>query len=175
MEILKITNRHPSTSALIVVDIQKGLTQRKGIFQEQLFVDSVNKAIFSFRKTYSHIVFVQHNNKFLKANSPDWEIDDRIDCSMLDYSIQKQHADAFRNTGLDLHLRDRGVTDVYICGLASHSCIKYTCFGGLAHGFATYLIRNAHSCFNKNAEELIRQTEEELVLLGIHMVNTGEL
>jgi len=175
METLKITNRHPGTSALIVVDVQKGLTQKNSIYQEQLFLDSVNQAIFSFRKTYSHIVFVHHNNKFLVANSPDWEIDDRIDSSMLDFSIQKHHADAFRNTDLDIHLKERGITDVYICGIASHSCIKYTCFGGLAHGFTTHLIRNAHSCWNKNAAELIRHTEDELALLGVKILTPEEL
>jgi nicotinamidase-related amidase len=169
------TTKITRTSALLVIDIQKLLTIKNELFRENQFFDSVNLAISKFRDLDKPIIFVQHNNKFLIHDTTGWEIDDRIDISLLDYTLQKHHADAFRNTNLKQLLHDREVSQVFICGLASHSCVKYTCFGSLANGFKTILLQNAHSCWKRNAQELIDQTEIDLARMGVLVLTPEEL
>jgi nicotinamidase-related amidase len=47
-------------------------------------------------------------------------------------------------------------------GLASHGCVKATCYGGIEEGFKTSLLKNGHTNWNKDAEIKISQTEKEV-------------
>ncbi len=55
---------------------------------------------------------------------------------------------AFDGTGLATLLRERGVTDVIICGLATDYCVKATVLDALAEGFATTVITDAIAAVN---------------------------
>ena len=48
-----------------------------------------------------------------------------------------------KTTGLADYLRGKGVTDVYIAGLAADYCVYYTALDSLAEGFATFIIEDA--------------------------------
>lgn len=48
-----------------------------------------------------------------------------------------------RATGLEATLRAAGVTDVYVMGLATDYCVKYTALDAVRLGFTTYLIEDA--------------------------------
>lgn len=48
-----------------------------------------------------------------------------------------------RQTGLAGYLRERGVTGVTVCGLATDYCVKFTALDALAAGFAVTLARAA--------------------------------
>jgi nicotinamidase/pyrazinamidase len=45
-----------------------------------------------------------------------------------------------RSTGLADYLRGRGVTDVYIVGLATDYCVKFTALDALREGFTTHVL-----------------------------------
>jgi len=45
-----------------------------------------------------------------------------------------------RNTGLGEYLRERGVDEVYLLGLATDYCVKYSALDAVALGFRTYVI-----------------------------------
>ena len=46
-------------------------------------------------------------------------------------------------TGLGDYLSEKGVTEVYVCGLATDFCVKYTALDALSLGFKTFLIEDA--------------------------------
>lgn len=48
-----------------------------------------------------------------------------------------------RSTGLGEYLRDQGVTDIYIMGLATDYCVKYSTMDALKLGFNVYVILDA--------------------------------
>src|SRR5579871_1082201 len=48
-----------------------------------------------------------------------------------------------RATGLADWLRARGVTEVYVCGLATDYCVKFTALDSVQAGFKTYFIADA--------------------------------
>ena len=153
--------------ALILIDIQNGLTKKKTLYNESIFFDTINTLIKSYRDSDFKIVFVQHNNNQLKDGSSDWEIDNRIDKQENDCVIQKKHENAFQDTDLKETLTNFGICSITVCGLVSHGCVKATCFGGLSEGFEVSLLKNGHTNWNKDAEIKISETENELVRAGV--------
>ena len=149
--------------ALILIDIQKGLTKKRMLYNESLFFDTINNVIKNYRDSDSKIIFAQHNNKFLKYGTYDWEIDERIDKQEKDIVLQKKHGNAFQGTALKQIIHDFNIKSITIGGLASHGCIKATCLGGISEGFETFLLRNGHTNWNKDAESKIKETEDELI------------
>ncbi len=153
--------------ALLLIDIQNGLTKKKRLFHENLFFNTINTAIKTFRDSDSKIIFVQHNNKPLQNGTPDWDIDSRIDKHDNDYAIQKRHGNAFQNSNLEDTLLELGIDSITVCGLVSHGCVKETCLGGLEAGFNTSLLKNGHTNWNRNAEILVSETEKDLENIGV--------
>ena len=47
------------------------------------------------------------------------------------------------STGLGDYLKGQGVTDVYVCGLATDYCVKFTALDAVGLGFKTYLVEDA--------------------------------
>ena len=47
------------------------------------------------------------------------------------------------STGLGEYLKGQGVTEVYVCGLATDYCVKFTALDAVGLGFKTYLIEDA--------------------------------
>lgn len=88
-------------------------------------------------------------------NTPGADLHPRLDRTRIDHQVRKgteSHIDSYsgfydngqrRSTGLGELLRRRGVTDVYLCGLATDYCVKYTALDAARLGFRTWLIRDA--------------------------------
>ena len=161
--------------ALVVVDMQRKLTSNPKLFNANQLINSVNDAIQKFRQNSNPIIFIQHNNKILMANSPGWQIDNRLNRLPSDIIIQKKHGNAFQKTELKLLLDEMGINELVFCGISSHGCVKYSCLGSIENNFNTFLLKKGHSCWNKNAKELIEKTEQELTEKGVRLVSTEEL
>lgn len=65
-----------------------------------------------------------------------------------------------RSTGLGDYLKSAGVTDVYVAGLATDYCVKFTALDARSLGFATYLIEDASRGVNLNRGDVDRAVEE---------------
>ena len=48
-----------------------------------------------------------------------------------------------KSTGLDFYLKQAGVTETFVLGLATDYCVKFTAMDALELGFATYVLVNA--------------------------------
>ncbi len=156
--------------ALLVIDVQKGLMCKK-IYNKQLFISAINKAISSYELKGDCIVKIQHNNKMLIENTKDWELDENIIYKGNHKIVQKVHGDAFEGTDLKEYLEQKNIKEILVCGLVSHGCVKATCIGGLEKGFRVNVLRNGHSCWSSDAKEKIKDTERELELLGINTID----
>ena len=161
--------------ALIIIDIQNGLTNRKDLFNISFVIDTVNQAIKKFRKRGNLLIFVQHNNKQLTKTTDKWMIDNRIDKANDDLVIQKFHGNAFVLTDLETILRDNDIEEILVCGLVSYGCVKSTCLGGLSLGFKTALLKNGHTNYDKNASEKICSVELELEQKGVKLIEIENL
>ncbi len=79
-----------------------------------------------------------------------------------------------KSTGLDAYLRERGVTDVYLAGLATDYCVKYTAEDALNLGFHVHVIADACRGVDLRAGDS-QQALDDLRRIGVRVVNSGEV
>ena len=120
--------------AILLIDIQQGLTNRKDLYNKPLFYESVNFALNKYRTLGNIVIFIQHNNKQLINGTNDWELDNKINRASKDITLQKHHGNAFEKTDLKAILENKHINEILICGLVTHGCVKATCVGGLKQG-----------------------------------------
>lgn len=74
-------------------------------------------------------------------------------------------------TGLGDYLTQKGVKDVYIVGLATDYCVKYSALDAHSLGFTTYIIEDA--CRGVNLQEGdVKKAIADLEKKGIHIVQS---
>lgn len=79
-----------------------------------------------------------------------------------------------KSTGLGNFLKDKGVEEVYIMGLAQDYCVKYTILDALELGFKTYLIADGTRAVNLNPEDgdnAVKEMKEK----GAIVINSNSL
>lgn len=74
-----------------------------------------------------------------------------------------------KNTGMAGYLKDRGVTDVYLCGLAGDFCVFYSAKDSLKSEFKTIIIEDATRAISKEGFE---KAKDELRRLGGQIVDS---
>ena len=65
-----------------------------------------------------------------------------------------------KRTGLAGYLNDRGVSDVYVCGLATDYCVKFTALDARQLGFNVHLIEDASRGVNLRAGDVDRAVDD---------------
>jgi len=65
-----------------------------------------------------------------------------------------------KSTGLGEWLKAQGVTDVFVCGLATDYCVKFTALDAAKAGFKTHLIEDACRGVNLAPDDVKRAIEE---------------
>ena len=75
-------------------------------------------------------------------------------------------------TGLGEWLKTATVTDVYVCGLATDFCVKFTALDAVQLGFKTHLIEDASRGVNLQPDD-VRNAIEEMKRFGVVVVQSG--
>lgn len=77
-----------------------------------------------------------------------------------------------KSTGLADYLRGRGITEVFICGLAAEICVYFTAKDAIKEGFRTFLVEDATRALDKKNFE---EAKQELVRNGATISRSEEL
>ncbi|KAJ4364106.1 NAD(+) salvage pathway protein [Neocucurbitaria cava] len=111
-----------------------------------------------------------------------------LDTSRVDRTIEKGQdkrvemysafADPFQspcvaNSGLANTLRDAGITDVYVVGLAADYCVKYTALDAQKEGFRTWVIGEATKAVEPSSLEAVHNEYEKVGVAVIGMDNVA--
>ncbi len=76
-------------------------------------------------------------------------------------------------TGLSDYLKQQGVTEVYLCGLALDYCVKFSALDAAALGFTTWLVRDACRGIDKEPGDVERAVEQ-LRREGVRVIQSEE-
>lgn len=76
------------------------------------------------------------------------------------------------STGLAGYLRERGIKEIFICGLARDVCVKWTAEDGREAGFQVYVLWDLTRSVEPSCDEGIRQ---DLLARGIKIINSNQL
>ena len=77
-------------------------------------------------------------------------------------------------TGLGDYLRTKGATDIYVAGLATDYCVKFTVLDALNLGFETHLIVDACRGVNLQPGDVERAVEE-MKTAGADIITSGAI
>lgn len=148
--------------ALLVVDMIHDFVDGKfGSDEAKGIVPIVARLIEKFRND-GVVIYLKDSHKEEDAEISVWgrhamkgtwgsEIVEEIKPRDGDMVIEKNTYDGFLYTDLERILRERGVKDVYICGVATDICVQHTAFGAFARGFKVHVVRDA--CAGTSREE----------------------
>lgn len=79
-----------------------------------------------------------------------------------------------KSTGLGEWLKASGVTEVFVCGLATDYCVKYTALDAVQVGFKTHFIQDASRGVNLQPND-VRDAIAEMNRAGIATVQSSGL
>jgi nicotinamidase/pyrazinamidase len=65
-----------------------------------------------------------------------------------------------QQTELDTYLKSKAVTEVYVMGLATDYCVKFTALDAVSLGYKTYLIKDGSRGVNLNKGDVQRAIDE---------------
>lgn len=139
-------------SALVVVDLQKGITSRpiEGVAE---VVDNSARLAEAFRMRGLPVVLVnvtgmapgrtEQPRPCLTFDADFAEIDPALGAAESDIRVTKRTWGAFTGTGLTESLRARGVTEVVLCGIATTAGVESTARQAHELGFNVALVTDA--------------------------------
>jgi nicotinamidase-related amidase len=149
-----------ATSALVVIDIQKGIVAMPTVHPVQAVVDNVVRLVEAFRAKGRPVVLVHVGFSKGRPNA----IKTRVQTPMpagdfppsfsefvdalgadpeRDILILKHQWGAFYGTGLELQLRRRGVTDIVLCGVATSIGVESTARDAYERSFNLTFVSDA--------------------------------
>ncbi len=78
-----------------------------------------------------------------------------------------------KSTGLGEYLKQQGVDEVYICGLTTDYCVKYSALDAAELGFKTHVIQDACRGVNLHPGD-VEKAIEHMKTKGVAVLSSGE-
>lgn len=141
------------TCALIVIDLQKGVAGLPTAHPSSEIIARSAKLARAFRERSLPVVLVNVSGRApgrTDAGSPefsfppDWtELVPELEQHPSDHTVTKQRWGAFIGTGLDDYLRQRGVTQILLTGIATSAGVESTARSAYDLGYHVTLVVDA--------------------------------
>ncbi|MCL2831471.1 MAG: isochorismatase family protein [Betaproteobacteria bacterium] len=156
---MPITQLDPHT-ALIVVDLQKGIVTRACVHPMGEVVKNAATLAMAFRQRHLPVVLVnvtgvapgRSDQGSGGAFPPDWaELIPELDQQPQDHCVTKRTWGAFTGTDLASYLKAAGVTQVVVCGVATSIGVESTARQAHELGFNVTLAVDAMTDMNADA------------------------
>ena len=77
-----------------------------------------------------------------------------------------------KSTGLTGYLKEKGTSQLFICGLASDICVYYSIYDAFKEGFACFFIEDASKALNT---EEFKEIKKKMINLGIQMTSSKSI
>ena len=142
-----------STAALIVIDLQKGITSLTVERGSAEVVARSAELAAAFRERNLPVVLVNVVGRAPgrvdqgfgnRAFAPDWaDLVPELDAQSSDILISKKCVGAFLGTDLDAKLKERGVTQLFMTGIATGSGVESTARNAYDLGYNVVFISDA--------------------------------
>jgi nicotinamidase-related amidase len=132
----------PNT-ALIVIDVQNGVVE--GAHERDEVVANIGSLVEKARGEGVPVVWVQHSDEQLAKGSDEWRIVPELAPGDAEPHVEKNYADSFEDTNLEIVLSDLGVGRLVVAGAQTDECIRSTLHGAIVRGYDATLVSDAHT------------------------------
>jgi len=159
-----------SESALLIIDMQQGLFHGPAApFAADSILSNITLLITKARQSQVPVFFARHlgpDNSPFNEQSPLTRLIPELQVSpQSDIVFTKRYPSCFRDTGLQLQLRQRGIKQLVIAGMKTEFCVDTTCRAAPELGFNVALISDAHTTVDNphlSAERIIGHHNQTL-------------
>lgn len=157
-------NFQPNQAALLVLDLQEYFLQEVShafVPSAPACLPGISKLVAAFLKVSCPVIATRHLNTQKDAGMMSKWWRDLISPSSA-YShnvtsinhpkaiyINKPQYDAFLRTGLENILRERGLTQVVVCGVMTHLCCETTARSAFMRGFEVFFTVDGTATYNE--------------------------
>ncbi len=151
----------PNT-ALVIVDVQIDVVAEA--FDRDNVIANINTLIDKARAENVPVMWVQHGDDGLPANTEGWEYVPELQRKASEPLIHKSYGDSFEATSFEDELAQLGVGRLVVTGAQTDFCIRSTLHGAMARGYDTVLVSDAHTTDDMSehgmpaADKLIKHT-----------------
>ena len=142
-----------SAAALVVIDLQKGIVSLPTVHPASELIGRTAQLARTFRERGLPVVLVNVTGRApgrTDAGAPkfsfpaEWsELVPELEQHPEDHVVSKQRWGAFIGTSLDEYLRQRGVTQVFLTGVATSAGVESTARSAYDHGYNVVLVVDA--------------------------------
>jgi nicotinamidase-related amidase len=131
--------------ALLVIDIQNAFLPLMDEKNVKEALPTINYVINLFRKNGFPVIRVHHTDPAAgpAVDSEAFEFPKTADIRKDDPRIIKNYPNAFKKTGLDALLKEKGINTVFLCGLSSTGCVLATYLGAVDLDYNAFMVRGA--------------------------------
>jgi nicotinamidase-related amidase len=131
--------------ALLVIDIQNQYLNMMSKEDKDLRMWIINATIELFREKGFPIIRVYNTSPEYgpKPGTEAFEFPSSVSVKPDDPKIVKNFASAFKKTGLDQMLKDKGCNTVFLCGLSAVGCVLATHFGASDLNYDAFMVKDA--------------------------------
>lgn len=137
------------TTALLVIDVQQGLVD-EGPLDVMAFLELLKTLVDRARASGIPVIHVQHAEgpgEDLEPGTPAWQIHPAVGPIEGEPVFGKHFNSAFKEPGLEAHLREAGIEDLVICGMQTEHCIDASIKSAFDRGFRVVVPEGAHTTF----------------------------
>lgn len=151
-----------AVAALVIIDLQKGVLGMTTEPPTSVVLERSARLASAFRAKGLPVVLVNVSGRAPGRTSnpnpftppPGWdELAPELDAQLTDVRITKFNIGAFHGTGLDMQLRRRGVTQIFLTGIATSSGVEATARAAYDHGYNVVSVSDAMSDRDRSAHE----------------------
>ena len=155
---------HPDRSALLVLDMQRYFLEESShafVPAARAIIPGIVKLIDSYSGQGLPIIFTRHLNsdadagmmsawwrELIREDNPLSEIAPELDTSN-GVVLEKSQYDAFHETSLEESLKQKGISQVIICGVMTHLCCETTARTAFMRGFAVFFAIDGTATYNE--------------------------
>jgi nicotinamidase-related amidase len=179
-----IIQKDPIKQALLVIDIQEGITGKAStddffISKSEMLIKIVNHILDSSARYNIPIIYVKNEisnplinilNNSLAKDSPGAELDSRLKIQS-NYIINKDKGDAFSNPLLDSILIKKGINKLVFTGLDLAQCVNSTILAAVNRNYKICLISDA---LITNPDSLKNGILEKFKQSGYEIITSNE-
>lgn len=147
-----------SDDALVVIDMQQGFDNaRWGQRNNPAAEDKGLRLLAHWRRQGRPVVWVRHDSTEpgspLQPGTGGHRFKPGFEPVAGELLVSKQVNSAFIGTGLEAHLRERGIGRITVLGLTTDHCVSTTVRMGGNLGFGVTLVEDACACFGKRGPQ----------------------
>ncbi|HLB56340.1 MAG TPA: bifunctional nicotinamidase/pyrazinamidase [Coxiellaceae bacterium] len=186
----------PDNAALLLIDLQNDFCPdgSLGVAEGDRVIPIANKLIPYFKKIIAtqdwhpknHMSFISLWPVHCVQNTVGAELHSKLNISHITKIFKKgidQNIDSYsafydnehlKSTGLTNWLREKNISILYVMGLATDYCVKFSCLDAIADGFSVYLIEDG--CRGVNVEKNdVENALQEMKNKGVKFIHSKAL